>query len=464
MRVTSRSWHRRARTAAVLGIAATLTLAACGGDEDAASGDDDGLLDGASASPESLSGTVQVWGWNTGPEQADRLLPAFNELYPNIEVQMKAIPFGDYAAALRPALGSDSGPDVFQLQGGALTSQFGQFGEDLSLLAADTLGEDWQDKIAEVGVSAYTIDGELKALAVGLQAAGTLAYNKTLFDEYDLEPPETVSEWVDLCETLASNDVTCFAQGAQDGWVNQDVIQAIANSIAPGKFTQAVENEVPWTDSDLVEAFTVWGELFENGVMQPGALAAPMQPDVINQFLRGDSAMIALGVWAMQYFKGDALETQMEAAGVSDPAAFEVLIMDFPSATDEPVDLELFGGADNGMAVNAKSDNKAAAAAFVQWLALTEEGQQAVTGNLAYQPALKGVAPAALDGLTAPEEQEALFEEYSSRVQSITDPRTIAYPDLVTALGDNLQAIGTGEKTPEQAASDLQAVSEGIDR
>ena len=70
------------------------------------------------------SGTVNWWGWTpTDTATAKGYIAAFNKEYPDIKVNYKLVAISDWQAALPPALRSDGGPDVFDMQPGAYVSQ-----------------------------------------------------------------------------------------------------------------------------------------------------------------------------------------------------------------------------------------------------------------------------------------------------------------------------------------------------
>jgi hypothetical protein len=65
--------------------------------------------DGGSAT----KGTVSWWGWVPEKAVAPQYIKAFNEEYPDIKVDYKLLTIDGYSSALRPALASSVGPDVF---------------------------------------------------------------------------------------------------------------------------------------------------------------------------------------------------------------------------------------------------------------------------------------------------------------------------------------------------------------
>src|SRR5918997_4125687 len=107
---TRRSWRRLAAvgTAATMAV---LSMAACSG---------------SSPEPATSSGPASItwWSWNPDDSTAPEWISDFEADHPNIQVEHRFIQYTDYVNAVRLAATSDTGPDVFGLQVGALTNQF----------------------------------------------------------------------------------------------------------------------------------------------------------------------------------------------------------------------------------------------------------------------------------------------------------------------------------------------------
>jgi raffinose/stachyose/melibiose transport system substrate-binding protein len=403
----------------------------------------------------SIHATLNWDGWAPDVNQVKNYVAAFNKVYPNIKVNFKVVQYTDYAAALRPALVSGSGPDIFDLQPGVLTQQYAQFGVDLAPIAEKVL-PGWKNKVAPVGVTGLQNDGHQAALSVGSNAAGMMWYNDDLFKKYGVKPPTTLAQWVNVCSVFKSHGATCFIQGAQDEWVNQDMIQAIADSYSPGLFTKAVEGKVPWTNPTLESAFTTFKTLFSDGIMQSGAAGIEQYPDANNAWLASKAAMIMMGSWNLQMVKTSTLSPQIKAAGGT--GTFTALPMSFPDVAGKGNPATLFASADYGLAVNKNSKNQEAAEDFVTWMTLSKSGQQFVADELADTPSLKGIQPGT-DGLVTPSAETSVVKSVTADTQAATEPREITSADLVTALGTALSSIATGQQSVSAALTTLQSAA-----
>jgi raffinose/stachyose/melibiose transport system substrate-binding protein len=201
------------RSLAVVGFASlALTLGACGGPVGGEGGEQEPEGQGQEGGS-ATSGTVNWWGWTpTDTATANGYIAAFNKEYPDIKVNFKLVSIPDWQAALTPALRSDSGPDVFDMQPGSYVDKYKSFTEDLTPVIEKALGPDWQSKVAPAGVSGLTADGKLTAMSVGAVYSGTLWINQGLFEQHNLKPPTTLDEWDQVCQEFKKQNQGCFVQ------------------------------------------------------------------------------------------------------------------------------------------------------------------------------------------------------------------------------------------------------------
>lgn len=454
-----KTWLRSLAVVAATGVTAA-ALSGCVPTSGTSGGGATG--DGGSAT----SGTINWWGWTPELNTASTYIKAFNKQYPNIKVNYKQVAIANWEAALRPALSSSSGPDVFGMQPGSYVQEFGSFAEDLTPVAKKALGADWKSKLAPIGITGLTGKGKLTALSVGSGYAGNLWINQGIFDKYKVKVPTTLDEWVQACKTFKSNGQGCFVQGASQEGFDQDTLQSIAGSVQPGFWSKASSGQARWTDPAMVQTLTIWKRLFTDGIMQPGAVGAAQYPDANNAFLTGKYAMVQMGSWYNQYATKGGLDAALKAAGVSNPQRFPVKPVPFPDVAGKGNPPVYFGDADYGIAVAAKSKHRSAAETFVTWLTTSKAGQTQVANLLNDVPALQGVSPDfQAAGLVDPS-QEKSIGDYIDQVSTTTEPRfALLNADVQDAILQAATSTATGSATPQAAAKTLQSAAEaaGVD-
>jgi ABC-type glycerol-3-phosphate transport system substrate-binding protein len=436
------------RSIAVLAAAslATVGLAACSTSSSGNAGS-------------ATSGTITWEGWTpTDTATANLYIDAFEKQYPKIKVNYKLVNISDWVTALRPALASGKGPDVFDMQPGAYVTQFKGFAEDLTPVAKSALGADWKTKIAPIGVSGLTASGKLTSMPVGSVYAGMLWINKGLFDKYSLTPPTTLADWVKDCQVFKSHGQGCFVQGAAQEGFDQDTLQSIANSVEPGLWTKASTGDAKWSDPGIVKTLSIWKQLFTDGIMQSGAVGYQQYPDANNAFLTGKYAMVMMGTWYTQYSTKSALTAALGSAGTSGAQPFTMLPIAFPDVAGAGNTSEMYGDADFGLAVSTKSQHRAAAETFVKWMTTTKAGQQVVANQLNDIPSLNGVTPDFTKiALVDPSTQSQPVKDLIAKTATVTEPReALLSTDVQNAILAAAQSVATGKTSPQDAATTLQ--------
>lgn len=270
---------------AAVGAAATLVLAACGGDDggdvEAASGSDD----------ETVSMVWNMWSGSTAEVEAwEHLSDMVTEEYPNIELEFQTSSFSDYWTKLAAqASGGDAGcilgvqsyraPSVEQL-----------------LLPLD------EQMLSDAGIDTSEFES---SIIEGLQVNGTqlgipydfgplvLFYNATAFDEAGVEHPTldwTIDDFLAAAEQLTGD--------GQYGFALHPTIDSVIpwslsmNGVQPVDESGAVDVTQP----GFVEAAEWYVDLVEQGFAPAVSSTSDPNP-ALSLFIAGTSAMTIDGPW-----------------------------------------------------------------------------------------------------------------------------------------------------------------------
>lgn len=404
------------------------------------------------------SSNLTWWGWNVSDVKG--MIASFEKAHPNIKVTFKEYKNADYPSALTPALRSNSGPDVFQVQPGALVTKYAPLALDLTSYEQGAHGTGWKSVFNSQGVSQLAVGGKQVGMPSYMSAAGLLWYNQKIFDQNNIAIPSTLSEFVAACQRLKAKKVTCMAHGAKDGWVNEDLFITLANNIAPGVIYQAIAGKLSWTDSRLEQAMSAYKSLFSNGVIEKGATAVAQYPDADNMFLTGKAATILLGTW--NDFSGMTnAGLKLSSQGLDGPIAgtFRSIVFPGPNGNSSG---GLFGGPDNGWAISQSSKQKGDAFTFVDWLTGQPDGGVAFQAKAANFPALNGVQIGTADVTAAGQKQDIASQQ--SLVNNLVGSRQIPYPDLDAAVTQALSGVAGGTQSPNAALGSIQQVSSTTSR
>lgn len=448
---TPSRWRRPA--ALVISGATLLAMTAC-----APSG-------GGAQTGSATEGSITWWGWTPDVGVGQAWIDAFNEEYPDIEVTYRNFENGDYKAALRAALQSNSGPDVFDIALGGDVADFGTFGDfgvDLRPALEEQLGEDWEDAFAFSNDGLTREDGSVAGVGIGGVASGMLWINQSMFDEYGVSVPTTYDEWVDACDTFREAGKECLAMGAVGGsGFTVETWRTIVNSIEAGLWYSALQGDASWDDPAFEEGLEFLASMQEDGIIRDDVTGLAQYPDANNAFLSEQAAMVQMGTWYAQYSRETSAVAAMEAAGVSDPTPFVQLAVPFPALGGTTPDI--FGELDYGLAVSTRSDSTAAATTFALWLTATQEGSQTVANAIDLIPGLRGVEPQWDDiGLVDPDVQIPAIQDLFARAGEITESRNaLVTPDLAQALDTAVVSVLEGGTTPADAIATLTSTVQG---
>ncbi|MPZ93759.1 MAG: extracellular solute-binding protein [Propionibacteriales bacterium] len=194
---------RRALAAATATTTLALVLAACGGD-DASSGS----KKSDAPAPDEVSGSLTFWDTSDATNEAPafkQLVADFEKEYPNVDVTLQSVPFGEAQNKFKTAAEAEQGaPDILRAEV-AWVPEFASLGY-LYALDGTTVLEDADDYF-ETPLSSNEFDGKTYGVP---QVTDSLAllYNKELFDQAGItEPPTTWAEVETAAQALKKNGV-----------------------------------------------------------------------------------------------------------------------------------------------------------------------------------------------------------------------------------------------------------------
>lgn len=187
-----------AKRLTALVAAAALTLSACSSDDDS----------GGTSSDGSLSGEVTMWIYPILPDEAehrafwDDQIEAFNEVHPDIDVNVEIYPWAGRDESLATALASNTGPDVVYLIPDQLITYASSI-EPVNEHLPSELLDDLLDNVRE----SVTLEGNMLGMPI-LTSSNPLICNKNAFDAIGSEDyPQTWDDLLELAPQFAEEDI-----------------------------------------------------------------------------------------------------------------------------------------------------------------------------------------------------------------------------------------------------------------
>lgn len=291
-----------------------------------------------------------------GGEYIEEIVADFVAQNPGINRTESPVDHEEMKTQILAQLAGGNPPDVFSYWAGARV-QFVVDGDRLQPIDDiwDANNMDEMFPPAVVANAATYNDGKKYLVPLTLHWVGFF-YNKALFEEVGVEPPQTWDEMIEVAEAFKAAGKPAFALGSIDRWPGQFWFDMILLRTAGNEYrTKLMNGEASYTDDEVVRAFGLWKELVDAGYFYPDANAYNWD-EAANFVGTGEAGMTLMGTWISGYMK-DSLE--LTPGEDYDYFAFPVIDEGVPHASLGPID---------GFVVPADADNPAAAKAFVTYL------------------------------------------------------------------------------------------------
>ena len=396
---------------------------------------------GEAAPPESEVVELTFFERNNAPAtwgEMNWVVDSFNEKFAGqIHVTISGVDGVTFRTKAPIELRSETPPDVFFAWEGGWAQKMIDAGFAAPL---DEYYEKygWEELLSEGAISLATFDGTKYFVPYEMSAA-MMWYRPDVYEENGVSVPENWDEFLSNCEVFKANGISCLLLANQGKWQAQfEWTSYYVNSSGLDTYNSLINNEIPWTDPSVVEAFAAMRNLAEQGYLYPGWNSIDLTPGTI-PFSQGEAANWFQGVWMINIFKGEEADIP-----------YEVDFFPFPQVGDRPPVTSIF--AENTVMIHANSPHQDEAAEFINYLISLEAQQHKVDSQLPY-PAnvnadLSPLIPLAQEaGDAVADASEFTFMHVDHQFD----------PAIADVFLNQLQAALDGAVTPEQAAEAVEA-------
>lgn len=434
--------HRLLPGAAAL--AAASMLVACSSPGSGGASDADTTVDPDAISTDVGDEEVEITLYDGAGLKAidDALIAAFTEQYPNITVKTRFDPDDVQAQNAPRVLASDDPPDIARIN--ALSDIVGN--NQLTNLDPYAEAYGWTE-LPEGQLAMYRVDddgvrgsGSQYTVASGFVLTG-IYYNKDVAQELGVEPPTTVEDLESTMATAKDAGVTPIMSGNQTGGATFAVQMMMNNTVGKQPINDWVFN-VPDATVDTPEALAaveIVNSWVDNGYFNDDANGTDGTV-ALGRFVKGESLYFFSGSW-----DASALQDQM-----GDKVGFVLAPVaegGSPLGMSDPV---------SNFGIPAKSDQKDAAAAFLNFL-LSPDARQIVVDTGA-GPSGIGETPETEPDTLKAEVQEAFTQlvEADGQVQFVQNATSGINADWLAQT----QELLAGRVSPADYLANIQGAYE----
>ncbi len=228
------------------------------------------------------------------PRETDtELVAMYQEANPDLTIVHSIVAHEDFKQAIRAYLTSSTPPDVLTWFAGNRARFF--IDKGLIMDITDLWEEQGWDELYPKGFKAMSsVEGRVYFLPQTWYWWG-MFYRKSIFEKYDIEPPETWEEFLAVCETLKSNGVTPITIGTKYRWTAAGWFDYLNMRVNGPEFhINLMLGKESYDDPRVKKAFEYWAELIAKGYFIENPAAYTWQ-EAIPFMLQEQAAMYLMG-------------------------------------------------------------------------------------------------------------------------------------------------------------------------
>lgn len=270
--------------------------------------------------------------------------------------------------------------DIVRIGIGTISSTLGASGgvKDLTDLAAPLL-----DRYSEGMVDHCYIGDHLWALPYYDASSYMCLYNKTLFDEMNLQAPTTYEELLTVSAALSENDIMPMIFHGKDGWAWPMMYTEAYNQTTGNNSIAAVESflkgETSFVSDASIQAFDLLCKFYDDNVLTTASLDTD-EEGMIATFAQGKAGMLFAGTWDYETIK--------------DSCEFEIGAFSFPVMVEGSHAENGYGVGDYALAIPsfASDDNLENTMRFLEYITRQENAQKILGTSTMIYEVLDGVS------------------------------------------------------------------------
>lgn len=282
------------RTSRWISMGAIALVASLGVSGCASGGTESG--ENTAVAPPAREGDISMWSITTPP--LANILPEsvndWNSENPDAQIGVDFFANDDYKTKVRTAIGAGEGPTMIYGWGGGILESYVEAGEVADLTPYLDEYPQLKDRYIPSVLENGMVNEKMYAVPNSYSQPVVLYYNKEVFEQVGVEPPETFDELMALVDQFNAEGITPISLAGQSRWPNLMWLSYLVDRIGgPDVFQAIVDNEPnAWSHPAVIEALTKIQEMVDSGAFAEGFTS-------INASGKADQAMLYTGRAAM---------------------------------------------------------------------------------------------------------------------------------------------------------------------
>lgn len=354
-------------------LTASLAFAVAGCGNNGGNTNEGAANDGANESGNKVTvNFMHLWpeGVSAGQNKiVNQIINDYQNENPNVTIKQEVLDNEQYKNKLKVLSASNQLPDVGVTWAAGFMQPYVE--GNLFTPVDDLLSGELNGKFVAGTTEAYAMNGKTYALPLEFNIA-PIYYNKAIFEQYNLEVPQTYEQFKTVVKTLSDNGVAPIALGNKDRWTGSLWYMYLADRIAGQEtLAKAITGEASFTDPGLMQAAQEVQALVDANAFVKGFNGLSNE-EAKSEFINEKAAMFLMGTWELPNWttNEDIPQEFRDSVG----------FFKFPTVDGGKGNIDSWvGGPGVGLFVGENSKVKDEAKKFVEYFVM-KWGEQSVTG------------------------------------------------------------------------------------
>ncbi|GAA0855348.1 extracellular solute-binding protein [Streptosporangium amethystogenes subsp. fukuiense] len=441
---------RRTFLSLSIGVPLGAALAACG-----TSGPTPAGGTGAGGSGRNAANKASYWFLSVQPQEGvrTRAVERFNQANPNGQITFTTMQNDAYKTKIKTAIGAGQAPTIIWGWGGGTLRTYVQAGQVEDLTSWFEQNPAVKDRLFASSFGAATIDGKIYAMPAETMQPIILYYNKKVFDQVGVKPPESWGDIMALVPKFNAAGIAPFSLGGQSRWTNMMWLEFLFDRIGGPEVFQAVFDgkKDAWSHPAALDALTKLQDLVKADGFIKGFSSITADSNADQALLyTGKAAMMLHGGWTYG---------SMSADGGDFVSGGHLGYMNFPPVEGGKGDPgNTVGNPGQYLSISSKAtpEQKEIAKKFFATAVLNDEDVKEWAGTGAV-PIVNG-ADSAFAGAKDEDFLKFVYGIASNAKSFAQSWDQALSPTAAEVLLDNIAKLFQLSITPEQFASNMNAV------
>lgn len=293
-----------------------VTATGCSGSQSLSSGNTGNSEDGQ---PDEGVSTISVMMLGTASDNYAKIYQeitddfnASNSL--NCKAELQLYENEQYKTKLTTLMASNSVPDVFFSWELGYLQPFVEGGKVLEIGPELDKDPEWKERYAEGVFGPVTFHDKIYGVPCA-KSLSVMFYNKEIFNENQLEVPQTYEDFLNICEQLKQKRIIPMTLSAVDAWIPAQFIQQLAMGMgAFPDYEALLAGDGRWDTPAFTNAGLEAQSLIDKGYFQDGFLGMSAE-EAAKFFQEGKAAMYFQGTWDLGTLANPELTQKADVIG-----------------------------------------------------------------------------------------------------------------------------------------------------